>query len=192
MPEAGIALPALRFVPEELTSSTAVLYLHEDGKAADASPGGPIERLVQQGSIVLAVDLRGTGQTRPTGSEGKDVYTAYLLGRSYVGLRAEDIMISARYLKEQARANQPHEVRLVAVGHVGIPALHAAATEPGLFESVKLVRSLASWSAVIRSRLARVPAAQIVHGALKTYDLPGLAATLEGRLTVEQPTDGEP
>jgi hypothetical protein len=37
-----------------------------------------------------------------------------------------------------------------------------------------------------------VPAAQIVHGALKTYDLPDLAATLEGRLTVEQPTDGKP
>ena len=191
-PEPGIALPALRFVPEELTSSTAVLYLHEEGKAADASPGGPIERLVQQGSIVLAVDPRGTGQTRPAGSEGKDVYTAYLLGRSYVGLRAEDILISARYLKEQAPTNRPHEVRLVAVGHVGIPALHAAAMETGLFESVKLVRSLASWSVVIHSRLVRVPAAQIVHGALKTYDLPDLAATLEDRLTVERPTDGKP
>ena len=69
-PEMGIALPALRFVPEELKSSTAVLYLHEDGKAADASPGGPIERLVKQGSIVLAVDLRGMGQTR-FGGQGR-------------------------------------------------------------------------------------------------------------------------
>jgi len=141
---------------------------------------------------VLAVDLRGTGQTRPAGSEWKDVYTAYLLGRSYVGLRAEDVLISARFLKEQVPSGQAGGVRLVAVGHVGIPALHAAAVEPGLFESVKLVRSLASWSAVIHSRLTRVQAAQIVHGALQQYDLPDLAATLDGRLTVEQPTDGKP
>ncbi len=191
-PEEGIVLPALRFVPEKPKPGQAVLYIHEQGKAADASPGGPIERLVQQGNVVLAVDLRGTGQTQPAGSEGKDVYTAYLLGRSYVGLRAEDVLISARYLKQQVLSDQPHGVRLVAVGHVGIPALHAAATEPGLFESVKLVGSLASWSAVIHSPLTQVPAAQIVHGALQTYDLPDLAATLGDRLTVEQPTDGKP
>ncbi|MHC4404260.1 MAG: alpha/beta hydrolase family protein [Planctomycetota bacterium] len=187
-PEEGIVLPALRFLPEKPKSPQAVLYVHEQGKAADASPGGPIERHVQEGSVVLAVDLRGTGQTQPAGSEGKDVFTAYLLGRSYVGLRAEDVLISARYLKEQVLSGQPRGVRLVAVGHVGIPALHAAATEPGLFESVKLVRSLEAWSAVIHSPLTRLPAAQIVHGALQTYDLPDLAATLDDRLTVEQPT----
>lgn len=191
-PEEGIVLPALRFVPQKPKPGQAVLYVHYQGKAADASPGGPIERLVRQGNVVLAADLRGTGQTQPAGSQGKDVYTAYLLGRSYVGLRAEDILISARHLKEKVLSDQPRGVRLVAVGHVGIPALHAAATEPGLFESVNLTRSLASWSAVIHSRLTQVQAVHIVHGALQTYDLPELAATLDGRLTVEQPTDGKP
>ena len=100
-PEEGIVLPALRFVPEKPKTGPAVLYVHEQGKAADAAPGGPIERLVLEGSQVLAVDLRGTGQTRPAGSEWKDVYTAYLLGRSYVGLQAEDMLLAARYLKKQ-------------------------------------------------------------------------------------------
>lgn len=191
-PEEGIVLPALRFLPKEPKSSQAVLYVHEQGKAAHASPGGPIESLVRQGSVVLAVDLRGTGQTRPAGSQWNDVYTAYLLGRSYVGLRAEDVLVSARYLKEQVLSDSSGGVRLVAVGHVGIPALHAAAVEPGLFESVKLVRSLASWSAVVHSGRTQVQPAHIVHGALLKYDLPDLAATLDGRLTVEQPTDGKP
>lgn len=191
--EEGIVLPALSFWPEKGPSLPAVLYVHEQGKAADAAPGGPIERLVLEGRQVLAVDLRGTGQTKPAGSEWKDVYTAYLLGRSYIGLQAEDVLQAARCLKERAGASpQPTGVELVAVGAAGIPALHAAAIEADRFGSVKLVRTLASWSSVIYSRLTQVQGSQIVHGALTTYDLPDLAATLGGKLTVEQVVDGKP
>ena len=191
--EEGIVLPALSFLPEKGTSLPAVLYVHEQGKAADAAPGGPIERLVLEGRQVLAVDLRGTGQTKPAGSEGKDVYTAYLLGRSYVGLQAEDVLQAARCLKERTGASpQPTGVELVAVGVAGIPALHAAASEADLFGSVKLVRTLASWSGVIYSRLNQVQGSQIVHGALTTYDLLDLAAMLGGKLTIEQAVDGRP
>jgi len=191
--EEGIVLPALSFLPEKRESLPAVLYVHEQGKAADAAPGGPIERLVLEGRPVLAVDLRGTGQTKPAGSEWKDAFTAYLLGRSYVGLQAEDVLQAARWLKARAGANsQPTGVELVAVGAAGIPALHAAAIEANLFGSVKLVGTLASWSGVIYSRLTQVQGSQIVHSALTTYDLPDLAATLGGKLTIEQPVDGKP
>jgi len=191
--EEGIVLPALSFLPEKRESLPAVLYVHEQGKVADAAPGGPIERLVLEGRPVLAVDLRGTGQTKPAGSEWKDAFTAYLLGRSYVGLQAEDVLQAARCLKERAGAgSQPTGVELVAVGAAGIPALHAAAIEADLFGSVKLVRTLASWSGVIYSRLTQVQGSQIVHSALTTYDLPDLAATLGGKLTIEQPVDGKP
>ena len=93
-PEEGVVLPALQFIPEKPKAGQAAIYLHGDGKAADAVPGGAIERLVQAGTTVLAVDLPGTGQT-VAASETGDGYTAYLLGRSYVGLRAEDILIAA-------------------------------------------------------------------------------------------------
>jgi hypothetical protein len=186
VPEEGLALPALKFLPEKPKPGGAVLYVHEQGKAADASPGGPIERLVQDGHTVLAIDLCGTGQTKPAGSEGKEVFTAYLLGRSYVGLRAENILVAARWAREQAPAGQPGEITLVAVGRAGVPALHAAALEPGLFRSVKLVRPPAPWSGVVRSRLTQVPMADVVHGALLTYDLPELAAAPGTRLSVEE------
>lgn len=189
----GIALPAILFLPEKAKPQPPVLYVHEDGKTADAAPGGPIERLVGEGAVVLAVDLRGTGQTKPAGSEWKDAYTGYLLGRSYVGLRAEDILQAARWLQSRTAANgRPSGVRLSAVGHVGIPVLHAAALEPGLFQSVQLVRTLASWSGVVRSRLTQVQVSQIVHGALTAYDLPDLAASLGPRLTAVQAVDGRP
>lgn len=189
--EPGLVLPVLQFVPEQPQPNQFVLYVHDQGKAADAAPGGVIEQLLKEGRTVLAVDLCGTGQTEPADAEWKEAYTAYLLGRSYVGLRAEDVLQAARFLNLQATAGPPAQIRLLAVGRVGIPALHAAALEPQLFQAVKLTRTLSSWSGVIHSRLTQVQATQIVHGALPAYDLPDLAAILGAKLTVEQPVDGK-
>ncbi len=182
--EEGIVLPALRFIPEKPKAGAAALYVHDDGKAADAAPGGAIERLVQAATTVLAVDLPGTGQTKAV-SDTNDGYTAYLLGRSYVGLRAENILIAARWLKEQAAAGQGGAIGLVAVGGVNIPALHAAAMEPELFQSVKVSRMPLTWSGVVRTRLAKLPITQVVHGALLTYDLTDLMQTLGAKLTID-------
>jgi hypothetical protein len=85
-------------------------------------------------------------------------------------------------------------VDLIAVGNVGVPALHAAALEPELFGAVKLKRSLVSWANVIELARSSGQQANAVYGALTTYDLPDLAATLAEKLTVEEPRDalGEP
>ena len=200
MPEEGIYLPALMFVPAKASQGqNPILYVHERGKAADAGPGGPIETLVKAGRQVLAVDVRNAGETFQSGQkssaeaigpDGKDAFTAYLLGRSYVGMRAEDILVCARFLK--AKVAEP--VDLIAIGCVGMPALHAAALEPELFGSVKLVRSLASWANVVALGRSSTQQANTVFGALKVYDLTNLAATLGQKLTIEQPLDalGEP
>jgi len=186
-PEDGIYLPALMFVPEQESTKSGVLYIHEQGKSADGAEGGSIESLVQTGKVVLAVDLRGTGETQQT---NRDYFTAYLLGRSCAAMRAEDTMLCARFLREKQRT----PVDLIAMGHVSIPALHAAALEPGLFGSVKLVKPLVSWSNVIEMGQSRNQLVNTVHGALTLYDLPDLAAPLDDKLTVEQPLNamGEP
>jgi len=194
-PQDGIYLPALMFVPAKPSrGQRPVLYVHERGKAADAGPGGPIETLVKAGRQVLAVDLRSAGETYQSkpktsaegvGPDGKDVFTTYLLGRSYAGMRAEDVLVCARFLQ----AEQAGPVDLIAIGNVGVPALHAAALEPELFGSVKLVRSLASWANVIALGRSSNQQVNAVFGALKVYDLPNLAATLGEKLTVEQPLD---
>jgi hypothetical protein len=192
-PEEGISLPALMFLPEKPTGRV-VLYLHQQGKAADAGPGGPIERRVQAGQPVLAVDLRGVGQTQQVqgdyySPEFKDVYIAYMLGRSYVGMRAEDVLVCARYAASRATGGQQRAVDLMAVGNVGIAALHAAALEPDLFSTVKLSRTLRSWSTIVHERLNRNQVANVVHGALMHYDLPNLEATLGSKVAVEEPVN---
>ncbi len=192
-PEAGIALPALLFLPDKPQPGNTLLYLHEKGKAADAGPGGPIQRRVLAGETILAPDLRGTGQTEePVAgyfSPGyEDVNTAYMLGRSYVGMRAEDILDCARYAAGRAAGAHQPAVRLVAIGSAGIPALHAAALEPQLFSAVRLSHTLASWATILRRRVgATNEIVNVVHGALVHYDLPDLATVLGDKLTIEQP-----
>lgn len=215
-PEKGIYLPSLLFVPEGADPKSRVLYIHEEGKHADAQPGGPIESLVRAGKMVLAVDLRGTGETQSPpqryfskelhGPDGQDFFLAYLLGRSYVGMRAEDILICARWLgtrpasaKGHAKAGQDssnppaNPVELVAVGYGSTSALHAAALEPELFCAVKLVRPLICWTNGVELGYNKIRLVNLVHGALEVYDLPELAQLvaekLAERLVIEDPRD---
>ncbi len=196
-PEEGIVLPASLFVPDRAPAGRVIVYLHEGGKRTESFDGGRIEQLALGGARVLAVNLRGTGQTQQTGqtkwaligSDWEDISTAYCLGRSYVGMRAEDILTTARYAAKQLDGGPVEAVELIAVGNVGVPALHAAAVEPSLFKSVKLSQTLVSWRSVIQCRLTVNQYVNVVHGALLEYDLPNLAATLGGKLTIEDPVD---
>jgi len=197
--EPGIWLPALAFVPSK-PAGDAYLYLHGEGKHVDAAPGGAIEKLVRDGGLVMAVDLRGIGETESTksgkgwrpyfSSDWKDYFLAYLVDQSYVGMRAEDTLVCARFLAGYRAGEKPRRVHLIAIGEAGPPALHAAALEPEMFASVRLDRSLVSWSNVVRTPVTRNQLINAVHGALNTYDLPDLLATLpQEKVTVTEPLD---
>jgi len=192
-PEEGIYLPALMFVPKGVSAKSTVLYLNESGKAAGAGEDGPIERLMSEGKVVLAVDIRGIGETMPAGkawakyvgSDGHDFFRAYLIGRSYVGMRAEDILICGRFISKETDL----PVELVAVGNVGVPTLHAAALEPQLFCSVKLVAALINWRNIIQSDGSLNQLINTVHGALTVYDLDDLRETIVEKLTLVHPSN---
>lgn len=186
--EAGIVLPALAFVPPQPKES--VLYVHGDGKKADAAPGGPIEKLVREGKLVLAVDLRGLGETEGKGARdwsrglfgpnGQEFFIAYLLGKSLVGQRTEDILASARFLATYESSEKPRPLHLVGSGVAGIPALHAMALERHLFASLALRQTLNSWTSVLHTPLPKNQLTSLVHGALRYYDLPDLERSLVG------------
>jgi hypothetical protein len=185
-PEEGIVLPALAFVPAK-PGGEATLYLHAAGKQADAAPGGPIETLVKKGNVVMAVDLRGLGETQAVGGgsyakylgpEWADGFLAYMLDKSYLAMRAEDVLVCARFLAHYEAGEKPRRVHLTSIGAVGPPALHAAALHPQLFASLRLKNCLTSWAAVVATPLAKGQFVNAVHGALKVYDLPDLLAAL--------------
>ena len=179
--DGGFPLPALKFVPEE-SAGEWTLYLHGQGKQADADNGGPIESLVRKGHPVLAVDLTGLGETESTawrydpeyiGNNSAEYFIAYMLGRSLVGMRAEDVLACARDLNH--RNGEAKAVNIIAVGRAGVAALHAAAVEPQLFRRVEIRDSIDSWRRVVESDLTVDQLENTVHGALRRYDLGDLA-----------------
>ncbi len=178
---AGFPLPALRFVPENSPGEWTLL-LDGRGKQTEAGSGGVIESLVRGGHPVLAVDLTGLGETESTawrydpeyiGNNSAEYFIAYMLGRSLVGMRAEDVLACARYLS--APGEDAKGVNLVAVGRAGVAALHAAAVEPQLFRRVEIRDSIDSWRRVVETDLTVDQLENTVHGALRWYDLEDLA-----------------
>ncbi|MDY0170325.1 MAG: hypothetical protein RBS80_27520, partial [Thermoguttaceae bacterium] len=122
---------------------------------------------------------------------GQEVFLAYLTGRSYVGMRAADVAAWTRFLANyQAAGDRPNELQLIAVGEAAIPALHAAALDPGPFASVRLRNTIPSWAVVVRSPDNYNQLANVVHGALRHYDLPELVELAgAGKVQIEEPFD---
>jgi dienelactone hydrolase len=186
----GIRLPVIIENAAAAGAHGLVLAVAEDGKSAALASGAAAAGR----RAVWAVDVRGAGETMQTdpayaaefGPNLNEAVTAYLLGRSYVAMRAEDILVCAR---AAAALTPTHTVDLAAFGSVGVPALHAAALEPQLFSSVRIVRSLGSWTNVVDSRTHRGQFINAVHGALEVYDLPDLAAMLGSKVKNEEPLD---
>ena len=191
-PEPGIQLPAN--LVGDVSSEHLAIFLHGDGKRG-AIESGEVNRVVNQLKMqVLAVDLRGLGETKQVGGRSvsddlfgpdrKDTTTASLLGNTYVGMRAEDIWQVVRaWRKETGRQNlRPH---LIAVGEAAIPALHAAALEPDLFGNVRISGSIESWNEVVEARTVRNQQSNLVFAALREYDLPILRGLLGKQLTFD-------
>ena len=182
-PADGVVLPALYYRPEKACGS-AVLYLNGEGKQAIDGGSDPWARRIQRGdTCALAVDLRGLGETATLpwryravaeylGNNSAEYFIAYMLGRSLVAMRAEDVLLSARYLASTLKA--PREIHLVATGAACVPAWHAAALEPELFTSFQQQGGIVSWQATMARDVNVGLLENTVHGALQVYDLPDL------------------
>ena len=175
----GLHLPVAIAHPTTNPAEGVSLVAHHGGLKAVFAAGGIAESLLARRRTVCAVDVRGVGETRQAGQryhrgqgeDGIDVYMAYLLGRSYVGMRAEDMLATARWLASETGIDH---VALRASGALTVAARHAAYVEPELLSSVTLSDSKPTWTDVIRSGRAIDQLQNAVHGGLRAYRLEDL------------------
>ncbi len=187
--EPGIIVPSLLFIPEGgKVRKPAVIYVNEAGKSAGAGPGGEIEQLISKGFVVLAIDVRGEGETRPlpNDEQANEVYrlfghydsamTAVLMGKTLVGMRAGDVVRGVDLLASR-REVDAGKIFGFGVGAGALVLLHAAVVEDR-FQGLYLERLLESYISVVTHKLHRDVFESVVPGALKTYDLPDLLAAV--------------
>jgi len=177
-PEPGVSVPGLLFEPNE-SQSPLVIYVHHRGKAAATEQ---LEQFVKEDRRVLALDLRGWGETaaKPVsdakshfGVEYTETYLSLHLNRPLLGQRVLDLLAVITSTDEK-------EVELIGVGPAGLVALHAAVLEPRI-KAITLEGTLASWTQVTQHPITYEQLEHVVPGVLLSYDLPELMATLAPR-----------
>jgi len=187
--EPGIKVPALVFLPNgPEVRKPAVIYVHGRGKAADAGAGGDVEQLVRTGHIVLSIDVRGIGETRPP-SDGDDFFryfgayesamTALLTGKPLVGMRALDVQRGVDLLSGR---NDVDPQRISAFGKEkgAVPTLFAALLDTRI-KKLALEGMLVSYQSAVRHKIHRGLFEDVIVGALKSFDLPDLVAAMSPR-----------
>jgi cephalosporin-C deacetylase-like acetyl esterase len=185
--EPGIVVPSLLFVPAGTGKRPGVIYVHGRGKSA-AVP--EIESLVRAGLVVLAVDIRGMGETgiasTANGSDWPRYFGNYesgmtllLSGTTLTGMRARDISRGVDLLAARSEVD-PARIYGAGVENGGVPLLHAASLDPRI-RKLALERMLVSYQAVVDHNIHRDVFEHVIPGVLKTYDLPDLARMVAPR-----------
>ena len=183
--EPGISVPGLLFVPARAgkRGGAATLWLDPLGKAAGAESGGRIEKRVLAGETILAIDVRGWGESAPPkaqrsgyGSWYQTFMRAYLLGRSMMGLQLADVLSAASFL----RARYP-EVRIEGRGAAGgALAIYAGVLDPQV-AMVAAADAVPSYLEIARMKEHDGLMDLLIHGVLEDFDFPDLIAALGNR-----------
>ncbi|HUT33528.1 MAG TPA: acetylxylan esterase [Planctomycetota bacterium] len=197
--ERGITVPALLFVPDkEPQQWPGIVYVHQDGKEAEAGPTGTIQMLASEGNVVLAIDVRGIGETHSIGAisrdyafMGTDGYHFYqygMLGHALVGRRVHDVLRALALLAERPEVDTSR-LSIVGQGSGGLLALFAAALD-GRVGTAVCCQSLLAYRDLATHEFHSWRPPDFVSGILPLCDLPEVAACIAPRrLVLAGPVD---
>jgi cephalosporin-C deacetylase-like acetyl esterase len=187
--EEGITIPGLFFMPEIWNRPAPfVIYAGEWGKMQGIR-SGLIEELVKAGYGVLAIDVRGVGETATSDFEAAT--NSLMMGRSLFGQRVLDVIRAVDFIWERCYiAPQIDKGRLVIVGEGvgGLLGLYAAALD-GRVAAVAAQDVPYSYVALLKPG-ARYPASVYLFDVLRHFDLAHVIASCAPRPVYLSPVNG--
>jgi cephalosporin-C deacetylase-like acetyl esterase len=199
--EPGIYIPTWVFKPEAKQESyPAILFVNEAGKQADGMEFGLYEKLARQGKLVVAVDVRGIGETKPPHEasgrssefshlfdvETAMAYMAWFMDESLFGMRVQDVTRSVDYLLSRPDAAKAGW-KVMGKGAGALWVLYAAALDSRI-QDATCERGLISYKDLARTDRYLHNASLFVRDVLKHFDLPQVAASVaDRRLTIVSP-----
>ncbi|MEO6830450.1 MAG: alpha/beta fold hydrolase, partial [Acidobacteriaceae bacterium] len=211
--EPGIYIPAWVYIPENKTGVLpTILYVNDEGMETDGmefegaegtgQARGVLDTLVRAGNLVVAVDVRGIGETRPPHPLSDDctefrqlfdletvmAYMAWYMDQSLLGMRVQDVVRSVDYIATRHDADVEN-LHVIGKGMGGLWCLYAAALDPRI-RSLISVQSLLSYRSLTQVDRYLYGADVFVPDVLLHFDLPQVAAAVADRqLTLIQPQD---
>ena len=186
--EKGIIVPSLLIQPENIKPDNPVyIYASEKGK-----PDRYINSLIpfllaKKGYIVLAIDVRGIGETSPTPPLALTQFTGYTpllwqhdvlaiqsvgFGRTTLGMRTLDMIRGIDFL-ESRNILKGRKIIAVGEGLGGLWALLAAVYDTRI-DGVVTMGTLPSYKLLITAQYYNVWGYFWVPGALRDFDIPDL------------------
>ncbi|MGO8757271.1 MAG: acetylxylan esterase [Terracidiphilus sp.] len=195
----GLELEADLAVPSAPGRHPAVLLLVPDSiHGSDASARAnraKFDALAAQGNIVLAL----TPRPSPPGTEAMKApilgpfyllsLRADLVGRTLVGLRADDVLRAVDYLAARSDVD-PAQISAQASGHMGLVLLHAAVLDRRILR-VEVSHVLTSYRSLLDAPMPLGAPEDVIPGVLRSYDIPDLERALKPRLTESDPLKGD-
>lgn len=187
--EAGITIPGLLILPEDWNRPVPfVIYAGEWGKRQGIH-SGLIEELVRAGYGVLAIDVRGVGET--AASDFEAATNSLMMDRPLFGQRVLDVIRAVDFIWERCYiAPQIDKGRLVVMGEGvgGMWALYAAALD-GRVAAVVARDTLCTYGDLLKHSV-RYPASVYLFNVLNQLDLAHVIASCAPRPVYLRPVDG--
>jgi dienelactone hydrolase len=193
--DGGITLWGLLAVPAGPEPRPAALLVDPRLRTTLADPGGDLDQLARAGRVVLALEPRGaavepepSGRGSLLGSAAGLQRRAEVVGRTLVGLRAEDVLAATDLLAARPDVDS-RSIGAFAHGPYAVPLLHAAALDARLGRVV-LRDMLPVYRAVLDRSIHKNLPEIAIPGVLRRYDLDDLMVAVAPRpITLVNPLD---
>lgn len=179
--EAGIYVPDSIFDPVLFPRGDAIV-VSDTGRNDPLIRRSIVHPLISAGYRVVAMDLRGWGETTPNlpgykvSFEWEDffAYRSLEIGRPLLGQRVKDLLTAAPKLTTH------RNWLVVGVGAGALVALHAAVIEPRI-ERLVTVGGLLSYGSLVADPLSKESLGSYLPGVIGAYDVRELYAALAPR-----------
>jgi cephalosporin-C deacetylase-like acetyl esterase len=190
--EADLAVPSgagrhpaiLLVLPNSIHSADAIARANK----------AKFDALAAQGNLVLAI----TPRPSPPGTDDMKApllgpfyllsLRADLVGRTLVGLRADDVIRAIDFLSSRADVD-PARISAQASGHMGLVLLHAGVLDRRI-RHIDVDHVLSSYRSLLDAPLPTGAPEDVIPGVLLHYDIPDLERALKPRLTESDPLNG--
>ena len=187
--EKGMIIPALLIKSDNIKSDSPVyIFASDKGKPDKIDYSGLPFLLAKNGCTVLAIDVRGIGETSPTPALELNQFTGYTpllwqndvpaiqsasFGRTTLGMRTFDLLQGIGLLKSREDLKGK---KIIAVGDGlgGLWALLASVYDPRI-EGVVTMGTVPSYKLLIAAKYYSAWGYFWVPGALIDFDIPDLA-----------------